>query len=63
MQTVANDRADKIKKLKLIYRDLTPEGQERFKRMVDRLVQTNTPVERERVLAGMRGEMEAAAND
>lgn len=63
MQTVANDRADKIKQLMLIYLDLTPEGQERFKRMVDRLVQANTPVERERVLAGMRGEMEAAANE
>ena len=53
MQTVANDRADKIKRLMLIYLDLPPEGQERFRRMVDRLVQTNTPVERERVLAGM----------
>ena len=63
MQTVANDRADKIKQLMLIYLDLPPEGQERFRRMVDRLVQTNTPVERARVLAGMRGEMEAAAND
>lgn len=42
MQTVANDRADKIKKLMPIYLDLPPEGQERFRRMVDRLVQTNT---------------------
>lgn len=63
MQTVANDMADKIKKLMLIYLDLTPEGQERFRRMVDRLVQTNTPVERERVLAGMRGEMEVQDDD
>lgn len=38
MQMVANDRADKIKQLMLIYLDLPPEGQERFKRMVDRLV-------------------------
>lgn len=48
MQTVANDRADKIKQLMLIYLDLTPEGQERFKRMVDMLVreaQTNTTSE------------------
>ena len=63
MQTVANDRADKIKKLMLIYLDLPPEGQERFRRMVDRLVQTNTPIERERVLAGMREEMEVQDDD
>ncbi|WP_138294496.1 MULTISPECIES: hypothetical protein [unclassified Clostridium] len=63
MQTVANDRADKIKELMLIYLDLPPEGQERFRRMVDRLVQTNTPIERERVLAGMREEMEVQDDD
>ena len=55
MQTVANDRTDKIKQLMLIYLDLPPEGQERFKRMVDRLVQANTPE--------MREEMEARDNE
>lgn len=63
MQTVANDRADKIKELMLIYLDLPPEGQERFRHMVDILVQANTPVERDRVLARMRGEMEARDNE
>lgn len=47
MQTVANDRADKIKELMLIYLDLPPEGQERFRHMVDILVQANTPEMRE----------------
>lgn len=57
MQTVANDRADKIKELMLIYLDLPPESQERFGHMVDMLVRANTPVERDRVLARMREEM------
>ena len=39
----ANDRADKIKELMLIYRDLPPEGQERFRRIVDMIVRANTP--------------------
>ena len=47
MQTVANDRAGKVKKLMLIYLDLTPEGQERFRRMVDMIVRANTPEMRE----------------
>lgn len=63
MQTVANDRADKIKELMLIYLDLPPEGQERFRRMVDRLVRANTPTERDRILAGMREETEARDNE
>lgn len=63
MQMVANDRADKIKQLMLIYLDLPPEGQERFRHTVDMLVQANTPVERDRVLARMREEMEARDNE
>lgn len=59
MQTVANDRADKIKELMLIYLDLPPEGQERFKRMVDMLVRESITAERKPVWE----EMEARDNE
>lgn len=51
----ANDRADKIKELMLIYRNLPPEDQERFRRIVDMIVRANTPA--------TRGEMEARDNE